>query len=538
MLSSIATAVLFTALAQADTQQHNLTIQKNAPEKAYHVPADFFSFGFETAFFPQFDTDFSENIINSISSRMSKPLIIRIGGTSGDLVQVNLTQDEPARCASGPSCPYSSEDIFVLGRGYFDTFKRFQSATMTIQAPMIPVKPDSKDEDWIPNSMEFVQQAYRALGKERVNAIALGNEPDYYSYGVEQYVDRALKIENRTIEQLGLEGEDRRIFELGDIGWTVIKQRDGDGEDFGLRKVFQNELNANGYGKYAAQHYYQADEGGKYDSQALQDRLMNHHAIAERFPKMRRGIEYIHKADSNIGFVISELGCALGGPPISFAGAFGAALWAVDFHLTAMARGVKRVSNTMRPEATHSFWVPNDIGPQTSGPSVQGVFPSAAFITDFVGKGDSLGKVIEIDVPGTPQFFSAFAMYNLQSGKLARVALVNLKQWDHNSKDDRGSAEVILNVDAGVGSLHARRLHAEKGTSAMGFDLGGHGDNVTWAGEQWSHTVDGGKGHFVDGSMVQEKVTVENGHGTVSVLDSEAIIVYFDQDVSLLDLLH
>jgi hypothetical protein len=270
MLSSVATAILFTALAQADTQQHNLTIQKSAPEKAYHVPADFFSFGFEIAFFPQFDTDFSENIINSISSRMSKPLIIRIGGTSGDLVQVNVTQDEPARCASGPSCPYSSEDIFVLGRGYFDTFKRFQSATMTIQAPMIPVKPYSKDEDWIPNSMEFVQHAYRALRKERVNAIALGNEPDYYSYGVEQYVDRALKIENRTIEQLGLEGEDRRIFELEDIGWTVIKQRDGDGEDFGLRKVFQNELNANGYGKYAAQHYYQADEGGKYDSQALQ----------------------------------------------------------------------------------------------------------------------------------------------------------------------------------------------------------------------------------------------------------------------------
>jgi hypothetical protein len=270
MLPSIASAVLFAALAQANTQRHNLTIQKNAPEKAYHVPADFFSFGFETAFFPQFDTELSENIINSISSRMSKPLIIRIGGTSGDLVQVNLTQGEPARCASGPDCPYSSEDTFVLGRSYFDTFKRFQSAVMTIQAPMIPVKPDSKDEDWIPNSMEFVEQAVNALGIERVNAIALGNEPDYYSYGVEQYVDRALKIENRTIERLGLQGENKRIFELGDIGWTVIKQRDGDGEDFGLRKIFQNELNANGYGKYAAQHYYQTDAGGHYDSQALQ----------------------------------------------------------------------------------------------------------------------------------------------------------------------------------------------------------------------------------------------------------------------------
>ncbi|CAG8427349.1 unnamed protein product [Penicillium salamii] len=520
MLSSLAAAALFTALAQADNTQHTLSIQQDAPSNATAVPADFFSFSWETAYLPSFDNDFSENIINSIYARMSKPIIIRVGGTSGDLIQVDLDQDETRRCVSGPSCPYSSQDTWSVGKSYFDGFRRFQNATMTFQAPMTPVDPE---DNWLPNSMEYVRQAYNALGKERVNAIALGNEPDYYSYGVEQYVERALKVENQTIEMLGLEGEDRRIFELGDIGWTVLKQR---GDDFGLHKVFTNDLNANGYGKYAAQHYYQTDVGGPYDNDALQDRLMNHHAIAERFPKIQKGIEYVHQEDNKIDFVISELGAALGVPPVSWAGGLGAGLWAVDLHLTAMSRGVKRVSNNMFEDAPDSFWIPNDEGQFTTGPSVQGIFPSAAFITDFVGKGDSLGKVVEVDVPGQPQDFSAFAMYDLQSEELARIALVNMKVWNENSNQTRGNASVTLNVGNGVESVTIKRLHSDKGSAGVGFDQGGPEHNVTWAGEQWSFKIDEGKGHFPTGESVQETVAVINGQVTVAVPDTEAVIIY------------
>jgi hypothetical protein len=41
-------------------------------------------------------------------------------------------------------------------------------------------------------------------------------------------------------------------------------------------KVFTNDLNANGYGKYAAQHYYQTDVGGPYDNDALQGMQATH----------------------------------------------------------------------------------------------------------------------------------------------------------------------------------------------------------------------------------------------------------------------
>ncbi|KAJ5127156.1 hypothetical protein N7448_007935 [Penicillium atrosanguineum] len=39
-----------------------------------------------------------------------------------------------------------------------------------------------------------------------------------------------------------------------------------------------------------------------------------------------------------------------------------------------MSRGVKCVSNTMRPEATHVFWNPDDSGTkETNGPVVRGI---------------------------------------------------------------------------------------------------------------------------------------------------------------------
>lgn len=264
------------------------------------------------------------------------------------------------------------------------------------------------------------------------------------------------------------------------------------------------------------------------DTFAFIARLMNHSAITERFPKIQKSIENVRQEDSNIDYVISELGSALGVPPVSFAGGLGAALWAVDLHLTAMSRGVKRVSNNMFEDAPDSFWVPNNEGQWTTGPSVQGIFPSAAFITDFVGKGESLGKAVEVEVPGQPEDFSAYAMYDLMSEELARVALVNLKVWNESSPQPRENAAITFDVGFGAESVTVKRLHSQKGASAVGFDLGGPEQNVTWAGEQWSFKVDEGKGHFPAGGSVQEILFAQDGQVTVTVPDSEAVIVYVD----------
>lgn len=141
---------------------------------------------------------------------MSKPLIIRVGGTSGDLVRVKEGLTEATHCFAGPGCPDNSKDSFDIGPSYFDGFKRFQNATMTFQAPMGP-------EMDIQQTMAYVKNAWNALGQGRVAGIALGNEPGFYNWTAEQYVMSALEVEDAIINEFNLSGAAASIFELGDI---------------------------------------------------------------------------------------------------------------------------------------------------------------------------------------------------------------------------------------------------------------------------------------------------------------------------------
>ena len=251
---------------------------------------------------------------------------------------------------------------------------------------------------------------------------------------------------------------------------------------------------------------------------------MSHTVIKSRLNSYQAAIDYVEKNDPKVAFILSEVGSTLNTVPIDFAGGFGAAMWAVDFHLSAMCRGIKRVANTQRPEAAHAFWISDDTGPVTKRPIVQGIFPAAAFITDFVGS-KSLGQVSEISLSDKGRF-TAYAMYGIDSDRVERVALVNLKEWNEDSGSSRGSKTVTLKVDDDVSSATVRRMHADRGSLAVGYDWGGSDNNVSYAGEQWSYAIDLGKGHYTDGSMVEESIVLSNGKFEVIVPDTEAVLVF------------
>ncbi|CAI7665019.1 unnamed protein product [Penicillium pancosmium] len=77
------------------------SIPKTRPEGAQAVPIDFFGCGFESGLVPHCNNDFSENVMNAIGSHMSKPLVIRAGGTSGDHNSFNRNQSNGTYCRSG-----------------------------------------------------------------------------------------------------------------------------------------------------------------------------------------------------------------------------------------------------------------------------------------------------------------------------------------------------------------------------------------------------------------------------------------------------
>ena len=193
--------------ASATTQTRTLSLPSSQPSDAVAVRADFVGFGFETAFLNDFANNFSENLVNVVADRTSLPPIIRIGGTSGDKVLFDPNQEAIKNCVDG-DCPIGSDAQYILGRSYFHGFEWFTKAKMSFQAPL---GPDANTS----GSLEYVRRAYKALGAERVTAIALGNEPNFYDKTATEYSKTSKSLASDIIKDIGL--SDRKIFEVGNI---------------------------------------------------------------------------------------------------------------------------------------------------------------------------------------------------------------------------------------------------------------------------------------------------------------------------------
>lgn len=81
---------------------------------------------------------------------------------------------------------------------------------MTFQAPLnTPLN--------MSNTLDYVTRAYAALGADRVNAIALGNEVQkYFRDSADDYVKAAKKMMANITEALNLSGDSQKIFEVVD----------------------------------------------------------------------------------------------------------------------------------------------------------------------------------------------------------------------------------------------------------------------------------------------------------------------------------
>lgn len=245
---------------------------------------------------------------------------------------------------------------------------------------------------------------------------------------------------------------------------------------------------------------------------------MNHTAMVSHLTNYVKTIAYLRNNFPGVPYLLPETGSSIGSHPLNYSNAFGSTLWSAAFQLAAMARGVGRINMTQRPVAKHSLWVPNDSSDHgMPGPSVRAPFTAQPFVADFIGKGGA--PVVE--VLGNP-FAAAYVAYG-EDGTAERIAIVNLRLWYKGCGGPRSALKFNVNVGA-IAKATLKRLHADQGVTALGFDIGGPGENITWAGEQWTYKVDQGKGH-VSGSR-EETVKVEDGAITVTVPDSEAVIVY------------
>ncbi|KAK4041106.1 hypothetical protein C8A01DRAFT_34837 [Parachaetomium inaequale] len=488
------------AVGQATvTSTRTIALPTARPSNAFNVPADFPSVGFETAFLAGYNNSFSNNLVESLASRMAAP-----PGPH----HLQPGQQEPAHCAEEVK-PCNSAAKFILGPTYFDVFSAFfQSAHFSIQAPLSDGNPNRT------NIIAYVQRAYKALGgAARVNAVALGNEVNWYNdkhYDAAQYVADAQAAKDAITSVLDVGTSP--VWEVLD---TASEQASKGNAPYTVKGVFDAGINRDGRVKYVAEHYYQFD-GKKTPGGGIQDHLLNHTAVRRKLAHYLPSIRYTSGDTAGARFILSETGGPLGvsDDAQTF---FANTLWSVNFQLYAMSLGVSRVTGVQRPDARRSLWIPT-ASLAVPGPRVQAPYYALPFVADFIGGktvGGSRGTVnIDLDSP----FISAYAMFEGQT--LARVAVVNLRAY--GGEGTRNAVKVRLeNLGAAVGQAQVGRLHADAGTAAGGFDV--NGKNITWAGQQWSYKADRGNGH---GTVQRKTLAVAGGVVEVVVPDTEAAIVY------------
>jgi hypothetical protein len=208
-----------------ETSKATIFVPSSQPDNALVVPQDFVGFGIEAAFLNNYANNFSEHLVSSLAARMSKPPILRIGGTSGDYFTFNPEQEVDKVCVSKGCNGHKAH--YILGSTFFDGFSGFKDANMIIQAPLQnPVN--------MSNTLSYLWQAWNSLGNgSRVEAIALGNEVEFiYQSGVDDYVEAALTIQEGIIKNLSLSGGEARIFEAGNTASGTVTTLDPADNDY------------------------------------------------------------------------------------------------------------------------------------------------------------------------------------------------------------------------------------------------------------------------------------------------------------------
>lgn len=215
--TTLAAAALSFALTHADK---SVSIPKTVPAGAGHiVDPSFTGFAFEVASFynHSFDANgnpnkFVQNLIQGILDRTGGTPILRVAGTSGDLGSYDATLKIPCSRPATEGGPAFDPPYQRLGPSWFNAFKNFPGAKYMF---MVPLRQDNLE-----NSIEYARQGLAVIG-DRLDALEIGNEPDYYpKYTVQMYVDRFVKFEKALVA--AFPALDKKIFQGIEKAWEPL----------------------------------------------------------------------------------------------------------------------------------------------------------------------------------------------------------------------------------------------------------------------------------------------------------------------------
>ncbi|KAI1208431.1 uncharacterized protein F4807DRAFT_431319 [Annulohypoxylon truncatum] len=472
-----AAIVLLSVVSQGSCQQSTRTvdIQATAPSDiSQKIDPSFPGFAFEESSFYAYSFDaqgkpnsFSQNLVNSVLSRTGGTPLLRVGGTSADYGLFNSSQKDPTNFPPTKSSPPLTDGV-TIGPSFFNAFENWPGAKFEF---MVPFQNTSYS-----HTLEWAKTGMRHISNGSLYTLEIGNEPNFYGWfksgHAAEYVKRYTNLMNELKQSIPILN--------GPKMFQALDTASGDATALTAKDAFENGLNKIASSiKQVGFHYYQG-HGPKTLSE-LQD-WVRHNTSVNKMKDYIPNIEYLKKTDNDVGFALTEVGYNVGGAKgggKTLDSNLATALWAVDFQLYCMTVNVKRVNWQQILMSTLNMWraVDSNAGPAT----VTANFYSQPFIADFISKGGNT-QVAKLDVGDDSNgTLTAYAAY--ESGKLARVALVNLDLWTPQN-GTRTYVDFALKGLSGTSKqAKVHYLGAPNGALAK--------DGLTYAGFQWTKESNG-----------------------------------------------
>ncbi|EME42105.1 glycoside hydrolase family 79 protein [Dothistroma septosporum NZE10] len=487
-------------LTASVTAQQTINIASSvSPGASRPVDKSFPGLAFETSSFYSYamkdgqPNTFSQNLISAIFSRTGGTPILRVGGTSGDHGHYDASQKDPVNFPATTTGPHFDKPYLVLGPSYFQAYNSFPNARFLFMVPHEQVYLGLQP---VSNTIEWARQGLAVIG-DRLDALEIGNEPDFYSQITQQkYIDSSLKIQTALQKEFPELLTDRPIFQTIDKAWNP---------NVGWPISAFESMNKTGAVKQVAYHFY-PHGFGEVTADVLQRRIANHTQLVQSMQFIAEKVRYWNSQGRPKRILMDEVASTM-----SWGEGHNnliTALWSVDYQLHCAAIGVTRVHHQQIVKPGFNMWQP--VQSTFSPPMVRANFYAMPFVADFLGKNPSRVNAIPLVKTDTLAAYSAW-----EAGKLARIAIINLEVWNQG-QGARGSVDFRIN-DLGVSkSATINYLTAPEGGAAN--------DTLTWGGLQWTYKSNG-KGVQVKND--EKTVLVKNGVFNVAVNASSAVIIEF-----------
>ncbi|KAI0473143.1 hypothetical protein GGR56DRAFT_601331 [Xylariaceae sp. FL0804] len=519
----------------------NATIQLEPPAQ---VPSDasavvsptFLGWAVECKTFPVFTEAFSQNIFAGFANRTGAPIVLRIGGTSEDHSNFDLSLNK----ISTNTTDDGLQSNITLGAPWFEGFGRLSAAVPTKYIVHVPLARRNRT-----NAVKFTRQVLKSMdGAEDLHALQIGNEPDLYvpqgwrgaGFTVGDYVDELATY----MDLVGDELPAGRVFQV----WDASNARHPFSGFGPFLENLTQKVNMSRV-KTVGQHYYQATG----EDTTLQGTLLNHtDTVTKSRVHFEAGLRHMKKY-TDIEYSATEVGSSIqnggGQHAQTISNSLATAVWTVDWMLTMMTMNVDRVHMQQGKGFVFNAWQGSTAADGTP-PHVQAGFFGHVLVADFLGV--AAGTVTTTTTTGTNNtnntstttgtnttstdrqplrvkevatghaHVTAYGGY--VGGALQQVALVDLRYYsgppsgDDTDTDASASARppsttvrIATDFPADVTSVAVRRV-AGGASDAVG------GSGITYAGLNWTAS---GRPEVADPALADERVDVDVADGSVVV---------------------